>query len=134
MTSTCEKPRRARLTERGLAGLFLIGVAAAGVLTALRGVPPADVHLVPCPFDAVLGVRCPGCGMTRACVAITHADWSAAFALQPFAFLLLPLALAWALAPAATGRWWRWLPARSRTAVLATLIVACLARWLASLA
>jgi hypothetical protein len=41
-----------------------------------------------CPFRAVLGLPCPGCGMTRALVYCAHGDWSAALAFHPLAPLV----------------------------------------------
>jgi uncharacterized protein DUF2752 len=39
------------------------------------------------------GLPCPGCGMTRAFVALAAGDWSTAVAVQPFAFFAFPLFL-----------------------------------------
>lgn len=44
-----------------------------------------------CVFYNILGLKCPGCGTTRAFVRALHSDVSGAFALNPmFVTLLLP--------------------------------------------
>jgi hypothetical protein len=45
-----------------------------------------------CPFALVTGVPCPGCGMTRASLALLHGDLAAAFRLQPLSPVLVPIA------------------------------------------
>ncbi len=54
-----------------------------------------------CPFRAVTGLPCPGCGMTRAFCAMGHGDVAGAFgfnALAPFVFAAALLLWAHALA------------------------------------
>lgn len=63
---------------------------------------PADLPgFVLCPFRAVTGLPCPGCGMTRAFCALGHGDLSGAFGynvLAPFVFAAALLVWAHALA------------------------------------
>jgi hypothetical protein len=42
-----------------------------------------------CPFKALTGIPCPGCGMTRAMLSITKGDFHGAFGYNPFSFFLL---------------------------------------------
>ena len=42
-----------------------------------------------CPFKALTGIPCPGCGITRAMLSITKGDFHGAFSYNPFSFFLL---------------------------------------------
>ncbi len=49
-------------------------------------------HLsIPCPFHAVTGLWCPGCGVTRMCLALLRLDIAGAWQANPVLLLLLPL-------------------------------------------
>lgn len=43
-----------------------------------------------CPFLALTGFQCPGCGTTRALHALLHGHVSTAFALNPLLFIVPP--------------------------------------------
>ena len=49
---------------------------------------------LPCPFHALTGLECPGCGVTRMCLALLRLDFAAAWAANPGLLLLSPLILA----------------------------------------
>ncbi|MCP3914140.1 MAG: DUF2752 domain-containing protein [bacterium] len=112
-----------------LAALFLVAVVAVAAWTALSGAAAGEVRLVPCPVHAVTGVACPGCGMTRACVALAHGEVASAWSFHPFAFLLVPLALCFAVAPGGTRQMWASVPDRVRTVVVTAGLVLCLGLW-----
>ena len=64
-------------------GLFLV--------IHLLGFPSDKVleHLpIICPFKTLTGISCPGCGMTRAFLALGEADFVGAFHLNPFSIPL----------------------------------------------
>ena len=46
---------------------------------------------VPCPFRTVTGWLCPGCGVTRLCLALLRWDWAAAWNANPVLLLMLPV-------------------------------------------
>jgi hypothetical protein len=59
----------------------------------LLGVPLAVGLLAfwRCPFAALLGVPCPGCGLTRAALALVEGDVARAVELHPLLPVLMPL-------------------------------------------
>lgn len=109
--------------------LWLVASAAAAALLAgaalLYAVNPATTRLFPpCPFHALTGWYCPGCGSTRCLHHLLHGRVATAFDLNPLLVVMLPfvvvaLALearrAGGLAPARRTRgatplhrWWVW--------------------------
>lgn len=48
---------------------------------------------LPCPFHAVTGLDCPGCGITRLMLALSEGDFDAAFHANEALFLLGPILL-----------------------------------------
>ena len=49
------------------------------------------LKLIPCPIKKVLGVRCPGCGMTRATLVLMSGDLRKAYKYNPLVFVMVPL-------------------------------------------
>lgn len=45
---------------------------------------------LPCIFNQVTGLLCPGCGISRMCLAILKLDFAGAFQWNPAVFLMLP--------------------------------------------
>ena len=98
MTSTPPSPVRPRLlaeahTRAASAWIAGTGVAAIGVAVLLD---PADIDDGPvlCPFRALTGLPCPGCGLTRSWVQLVHGDVAASLAAHPFGPLLMGLVVA----------------------------------------
>jgi hypothetical protein len=90
-----------------------------------------------CPMAGVLGIPCPGCGLTRATLAALHGDLRGAFHLHPLVFVLTPL-FVWSIGAAAFGyvRGPRphskpklWLSSRSATLLASALLLATLGVW-----
>lgn len=71
-------------------GAVLAAVAAGSVLVALVD-PNEPGHYPTCPFLAMTGYYCPGCGGTRLVNALTHGHVGTAFGFNPLVFLLLPV-------------------------------------------
>ena len=67
------------LQRRSLA--VAISAAACGQMILVR----AGLPSWPCPFAHALGVPCPGCGLSRASVALVAGDWRTAFMLHAYA-------------------------------------------------
>ena len=88
MTGSEERLRRLLL---GLGAVLVTGLGYAWAVRRL-GVG------LPCPFRRVTGLLCPGCGVSRMCLALLEGDWPGAWAANPaLCLLLLPgtVLLAW---------------------------------------
>lgn len=82
---TVSKARRKRLLL-GVVGLLLLGSGYLWLVTKF-GVG------IPCPFYRLTGWQCPGCGVTRLCVALLRGDRAAAWAANPALCVLGPVIL-----------------------------------------
>ena len=81
-----------RLAGLGLLGLFLLG--------SLGLVSPEDLTIPwKCPFRALTGHPCPGCGMTDALKALLSGHLKEAFLANPNLYPLLAFTFAFALSP-----------------------------------
>jgi hypothetical protein len=60
---------------------------------AMTGRELTAVPAPPCPFHAITGLQCPGCGMGRALIALADMDLRAALRLNPFSIVLLLMVL-----------------------------------------
>ena len=86
--------------------LALLGALAAAGAAVLAPWAPVLARLAPaCPFHAWTGLPCPGCGSTRATLALLEGDVATALAFNPLAtiglvvgFIAATLALPWVLA------------------------------------
>lgn len=121
-----EPPTPARMALRGLT-VGLTGVAALALVAA-------KVPL--CPFALVTHHPCPGCGLTRATLAILGGHWSQGMAVQPFALVTTPVVLAMVVMMATQyvsfGRYGMpRLATRFSTPVLVVLFAAMTAFWVA---
>jgi hypothetical protein len=98
------RSRRRQAVSWALAGVL----GAAGLLLLHFWTPSEDVRFSVCLSRRLLGLPCPGCGMTRALAHLAKGEWREAVAVHPFAPLLaaeLVLGwLAWGKAPLAGGR------------------------------
>lgn len=64
-----------------------------GMLFLVSHLPPEGAGVPVCLFQAMSGLPCPGCGLTRALSCLVQGYPAAAFSYHPFAFLVLPLFL-----------------------------------------
>ena len=99
--------RRAVLLPLGVAAVTLVGT---GYVAAVD--PNTVGHYPTCPFLAITGWYCPGCGALRAVHALAHGDPMTALARNPFVVVALGyVVIAWVLWLERTvrGRPVRWL-------------------------
>ena len=74
--------------------LAVAGIAVAGLAyVGLRN--PTSGGFLPCPFHAVTGLWCPGCGMTRALHSLLHGDVAGALSSNLFLPVVM-VAVGWA--------------------------------------
>lgn len=87
--------------------LSLFGVLVAGVLYGIF--VDHTGYVIPCVFHLVTGLKCPGCGVTRMCIALMHLDVRTAFYSNQALFVLMPVLAVVFLKYIAdyikTGRW-----------------------------
>ena len=76
--------RNAELKKLGI--LLLIGTLYA-VWWRLTGIG------IPCIINLLFGVKCPGCGITHAAVALTHFDFAGAFEYNKLSVTVVPILL-----------------------------------------
>lgn len=96
------------------------GLAAAGTVLVAVVDPDQPGHYPLCPFRALTGLACPGCGGLRAVHALTRGDLPAALGHNALLVLLLPAVVAvWA---AAVRRAVKHLPALPRPGPLLVLL------------
>jgi len=83
------KPVLAELMNSRNLAPWLGGIAALQIGLVSLGLPGW-----PCPFLMATGHACPGCGLTRAAVAMLRGQWHTALTLHAFAPIFLGLSLA----------------------------------------
>src|SRR5947209_7197904 len=74
-----------------------LGLATISAMAALAAWPKLSVLLPPCPIHEYFGLLCPGCGGTRALVALLHGHLGDAFRFNALVVALFPFALWFAL-------------------------------------
>lgn len=118
-TRLLERPAAKPLVAAGS-----VGLAAAGATVLFLFDPSTSAFYPPCPFHALTGLWCPGCGSARALHELLHGDLAAAFGLNPLMVLALPLLGYCALSLVTAGPRGRSLPD-----VFASPLAAHLALW-----
>jgi hypothetical protein len=93
---------RRRLAARTAASWPYLGaggwVVASILLFERTGI---DARL-PCLIKVIIGIECPGCGLTGAVQALLHGDLAAAWASNPLVFVVLPAGVCyWFFGPSA---------------------------------
>ncbi|MYC76125.1 DUF2752 domain-containing protein [Candidatus Poribacteria bacterium] len=112
------------------ARLFVVGLGVIGLYTATSEILPTEVSLIPCIFHLVTDVPCPGCGMTRACLALTHGHFADAWHYHPFSFLVIGLAMGMAFFSAWLKNAWTRCPPVTRNLIAISGTVLCLSVWI----
>lgn len=89
------------------AGIYLIAAIIIGYTYAIF--VNVTGWAIPCVFHRITGLKCPGCGVTRMCLAIIRFDIAEAFRSNQMLFILLPVLLIifgnYTIGYIKTGRW-----------------------------
>lgn len=126
-------PILASVVQNRLAGLMITGAAGLQVGLVSLGLPGW-----PCPFLHILGLPCPGCGLSRAADALMHGDWHTSLTLHAFApIFILALGLV-AVATFLPQKQRIWLLSQleiveRRTGITAILLIGLMIYWLTRL-
>ena len=75
---------RAKKVIKGALILIIIGALYATIVHFLH-------FGIPCPIKLITGFSCPGCGVTRMCMALIKFDFVSAYKANKVLFCLLPL-------------------------------------------
>jgi hypothetical protein len=102
----------ATTSRRRLYGALGTGAVLAGGLAYLGiGDPHSSRFMFPeCPFKALTGLNCPGCGGLRMTHDVLHGDFAAAITDNVFALVGLPLLFAWIVTRWRLGKPWMTTP------------------------
>jgi hypothetical protein len=103
----------------------VIAAAVLGMI-ARGGTNPLPTAAI-CPSRIVLGVHCPGCGLTRSFITLAGGDLRGAIALNPagpplFALLVLVVITRFAKRARPDARAWRYVDAALGAAIVVTLV------------
>lgn len=111
-------------SRKRLFGALGAGAALTGALAYIGiGDPHSSTFLFPaCPFYALTGLYCPGCGGLRMTHDVLHGDFAAAAADNIFLLIGIPLLLAWCL-----GRWRQGKPLMNAPAI--TVVITTVLTW-----
>src|SRR2546421_12109023 len=81
------------IAKRRLTAVLIWSTLAAGSIYLFIFEPGKSGFFPVCPFRALTGFTCPGCGSTRGLHRLLHGDVVAAFELNPLMVLSLPFLL-----------------------------------------
>lgn len=77
------------MKKKLIIGIILISLG----IFYLKVISPVFQIHIPCVFKKITGLDCPGCGMTRAALAILDGDFYQAFRFNMLVFILAPIYL-----------------------------------------
>ncbi len=126
-------PILGQVVQNRMVGMILTGAAGLQLGLVALGLPGW-----PCPFLHTLGILCPGCGLSRAMVALLQGDWRTSLTLHAFApafVLALVLIVGATILPQKQRNWLigQIEVVERRTGITAILLVGLVFYWLVRL-
>ena len=114
--------------------LAVFGIGLIGMLVIAMCLTPSakgygthtQMGLKPCSFTALVGIRCPSCGMTTSWAHYVRGNWVKSVQSNTGGMLLAmsaTLAGPWMLVSGLLGRWWLWHPNEWIIVAVAVVIV-----------
>lgn len=92
MSPALSRPVRANVAVAA-AVVGAVAVHAGAALFFAGHDPYHSQVFAPCPFRAVTGLRCPGCGGTRAMYSLLNGDLAGAIRMNPLVLVLYPVVI-----------------------------------------
>jgi hypothetical protein len=94
----------------------------------LKQINPTSTTFFPqCPWYAITGLHCPGCGSTRAMHALLNGRWEQAFLYNPILLIVIPAVGHLVLSPQLRSR--TWVATSSWTLLLSYAVIRNLPYW-----
>ena len=116
-----------------IARCFLLGLVGVALWTNFAQVSADEFRFIPCALKSMVGIRCPGCGMTRSCVSLVQGKIADAWNYHPFSWMVVGLAVSYAFFPNAFTTRWSKIPKNGQYGILITLLVLVLGLWVVRL-
>jgi hypothetical protein len=95
MTGAAPRRRRQPVTEHWCWLIFSSAIIAASFCLEVRGAQQVGTAFGPdfvlptmCLYRGVLGINCPGCGLTRSFIYLAHGDWRASWDVHHLGWLI----------------------------------------------
>lgn len=122
-------PVLASLLQDRWSALLLVGIAALQVVLVALGAGGWR-----CPVKAVLGIPCPGCGLSHAVVLLLRGEWGAALSTHAFAPVFLCASILVVVVSVLPNSWHRgvvsWIAvSERRTGVVTFLLLGLIVYW-----
>ena len=138
-TNELKPARSGVIPRRNIFALRAFGAFGLAVVFAASFIlPSSGLGVSTCAFRNTFGIPCPGCGLTRSFIAVSHGDFAAAIRSHPLGIIIyccmLIYMIKWATEALLRRRFLAQLEEKTSVPVLWTLIFGLVGVWLFRLA